>query len=398
MKKSLVLMAMAGVALAGCVNDVADVAQKEQKKAIIGFDSPVLYDNSESRAEVSGELGANYNTDEDFQIFASKYTGAYTKWTGSASFNDKSVGYVETLNGWAPLQDDGSYYYWQPDQKLAYAACSPANLECGANTVRSYGENGLTITNFTIQSDPLNQYDLLFSKRVYDATPSDYKPTGYTGLGVEFKHALSSIHFSLENQTIDTDVEVELTLKKIEVANVYDTGTFEENLTDTKDDGGNYVYEVGTGGNVHPTWKVSKTTTNTYTAFVAGAVDLEFPEASFHLLEYINQKLNKHNQDPSDDLSLDYGTACPLLLLPQELSADAEIIVTYAIDGDEKEPKHLKLKDLKSGNATISSWEMGHKYVYNLVYSIASAKADKIIFSPSVEDWGTEIPINVEIK
>ena len=42
MKKSLVLMAMAGVALASCVNDVADVAQ-EQKKVKIAFDTPVLY-------------------------------------------------------------------------------------------------------------------------------------------------------------------------------------------------------------------------------------------------------------------------------------------------------------------------------------------------------------------
>ena len=396
MKKSLVLMAMAGVALAGCVNDVADVAQKEQKKAIIGFDSPVLYDNSESRANVTGELGANYDTGESFQIFASKYTGAYSGWTGSASFNDKTVNYIETLNGWAPLQVDGSYYYWQPDQKLAYAACSPAELSV-AGASRSYGENGLTITGFTVQRDPAEQYDLLFSKRVYDATPSNYKTTGYTGLGIEFKHALSSIHFSLENQTIDTDVEVELTLKKIEVANVYDTGNFAENLRETQVDG-NYVYEVGTDGNVHPSWTVSKTTSNTYIAYEAGTEPLEFPEAPFHLLEYINQKLKKNDTDPSNDLDYDYGTVYPLLLLPQELSADAEIIITYAIDNDVKEPKHLKLKDLKSGTTTISSWEMGHKYVYNLVYSIASAKADKIIFSPSVEDWGTEIPISVEIK
>ena len=54
MKKSLVLMAMAGVALAGCVNDVADVAQnQEQKKVKIAFESPVLYNNAESRANTS---------------------------------------------------------------------------------------------------------------------------------------------------------------------------------------------------------------------------------------------------------------------------------------------------------------------------------------------------------
>ena len=50
MKKSLVLMAMAGVALASCVNDVADVAQnQEQKKVKIAFDTPVLYNSTESR-------------------------------------------------------------------------------------------------------------------------------------------------------------------------------------------------------------------------------------------------------------------------------------------------------------------------------------------------------------
>ena len=79
MKKSLVLMAMTGVALASCVNDVADVAQKEQKKAIIGFDAPVLYNNAESRANVYGEIGNvvvdgvtySYPQDEDFIIYAS---------------------------------------------------------------------------------------------------------------------------------------------------------------------------------------------------------------------------------------------------------------------------------------------------------------------------------------
>jgi hypothetical protein len=46
MKKSLVLMAMAGLALASCVNDVADVAQSQiQKKTLIGFDAPVTYAN-----------------------------------------------------------------------------------------------------------------------------------------------------------------------------------------------------------------------------------------------------------------------------------------------------------------------------------------------------------------
>ena len=54
MKKRLLVMAMAGVALAGCVSDeVAEIAQKNERIKIV-FESPVLYENAESRVVFPG--------------------------------------------------------------------------------------------------------------------------------------------------------------------------------------------------------------------------------------------------------------------------------------------------------------------------------------------------------
>ena len=103
MKKRLMVMAMAGVALAGCVsNEVAEVAQKNEPVKI-AFDGPVLYNNAESRANVMGEYDAfnypagggekfpgiySYPRTEHFSVFSCLYSGDFSGWDSDANYWD----------------------------------------------------------------------------------------------------------------------------------------------------------------------------------------------------------------------------------------------------------------------------------------------------------------------
>ena len=217
MKKSLVLVAMAGVVLAGCVNDVADVAQnQEQKKVKIAFDTPVLYNNAESRANFYGEIGSHtydgsstiytYPKEESFVIYAVEHTGALNGWANATAhaMNNTYVSYDNSVDGWAPKKDGDEFYVWPSEPaKMSFAASSPANLEC-AEATRTYGAKGLTIENFAVQDQSAKQYDLLYSQRAINKTSADMKHDGaayYSGIPINFYHALSSIRFSLQNST-----------------------------------------------------------------------------------------------------------------------------------------------------------------------------------------------------
>ena len=65
MKKHLFFVAMAGVALASCVKNDVEIPQ-QAKDVKIGFSSPVLYSNVDTKANVFGEIGSH------------KYTGTET--------------------------------------------------------------------------------------------------------------------------------------------------------------------------------------------------------------------------------------------------------------------------------------------------------------------------------
>ena len=390
MKKSLVLMAMAGVALAGCVNDVADVAQKEQKKAIIGFDAPVLYDNADSRATVYGEIGNvvvdgvtySYPQEEDFIIYAVGHQGDFAGWAAGAltDFNGDALEYDNNVNGWAPMKGS-SYYYWTEGKKMTYAATSPADLEqenWGDVDNRKYGADGLTITDFEVSADPAEQFDLLFSTRYTNATSGNmiHGAGSYSGLPILFQHALSSIRFSISNKSVE-----EVILTGITLGGVNYKGTFEENITENAED--YTLYDRSESGNVDPEWNVTKElVASPYVAFTGNVKFLEEPR-------YVSQ------------LAAASGNTChQLLLMPQELPAEAYVEVDYTVNG-KANSKTVFLKGLYTTvqktdgdkveevkGEQINSWEIGKRYTYRLFYSSESAAKDKIYFAPKTDTWG----------
>ena len=400
MKKSLVLMAMTGVALASCVNDVADVAQKNDKVKI-SFEAPVAYDNvNETRAIYHGEVGKHqytengtiytYPRDEEFVIYAVKHTDVFAGWESATLFEglnaDKAV-FDETVGGWAPKDENGQYYVWpgEANTKLSFAAYSPADLEQGtASTCTvSYGSAGLKIKDFCIPSDAEDHFDLMFSKRVVNKSKADIINVAgkYSGIPIEFQHALSSIRFSLWNESTST-----VTLKKIEVKGVKYKGTFNENIEENKGDIGYDKYvrvatETEQIVNVNPKWtQDNKIISNdeSVRGYIAFEGSLQFPTSPEYIADIDNA------ETPQYDI---------LLVMPQTLTDDATLYVTYNVGGVDI-PKSFKLSsantldsDGKETTNTLNEWVMGNRYTYRLHYSKEASNADRIYFAPSTDGW-----------
>ena len=367
MKKHLFLVALAGVALAGCVkNDVEAPATKDVK---IGFASPVLYSNVNTRANVYGEIGSHkyegtetiytYPREEKFQVFAVEHAGNLTTWDAASptDFNATAISYNRSLDAWAPLKADGGFYYWPDGMFLSFAAMSPAELDVtGATT--SYSSEGLTITNFVIADDPAKQYDLLYSDRSINKTATDMKDYGaqyYGGIPIMFKHALSSIHFSLKTDATET-----VTLLSIQLKNVKNKGTFEENITNET------VFARD------PKWTVAEDSElMTYTSFTG---NVEFPLNP----QYVSALAAA---DGTDDNDVSY----PLLMMPQALGNDVVVEVTYEV-GNEVKTRSVQLNQYPA-DQPITAWEVGTKYTYRLVYSREAQRNDIIYFSPETDVW-----------
>lgn len=403
MKKRLMVMAMAGVALAGCVSDeVAEVVQKNEPVKI-AFDGPVLYNNAESRANVMGEYDAfnypagggekfpgiySYPRAENFSVFSCLYSGDFSSWVSGTNYWDTpylTVYYDPNINGWTSADTDP--YYWPGNnQKLAFAAYSPADLgEDNTGVVPTYGASGLTVTNFKVSDTPSKQFELLYSERSLNNTANQAGSTGYyNGVKLKFKHALSSIHFALKK---DADVSTPIFLRSVVLKNVKTQGTFNENL----DEATNLA---------SPTWTGQSSSVN-YEAYNAGTTGgIEFPSS-----------MPQHIHELSDDVTGD--TSNSLLVIPQSLPTDGVnnvvVEVIYKIGTEADNPSNVKTVTVSVGNRTgkdiadnnndiiVNSWLPGKKYTYVLHYSAHSEAKDKIYFAPEVSAWERIDQINIDL-
>lgn len=416
MRAKLFLAALAGVALASCVTDKEYFETNPSQDAKIVFDSPVLYNNSQTRANVFGEVGTHqygpvtysYPKEELFKIFGIQYTGSFEGWAAEgvapAEFNGQAIAYDKDVDGWAPKKDvDGKadYYHWPIGKNMAFAAYSPADLnvnitdgyksDVNSAVVPTYGANGLTINDFTVIPEPAYQYDLLFSQRAVDMDANDmtHGASYYSGIPIQFQHALTSIRFSLQNTS-----NAEVVIKEIKLYGVKSTGDFSEGITEGTNPS---AYNRGEGGNVNPQWTGHDnviTKEKAYKVFyINGGVDAAGGVVAPYEAQYLSVLLDK-TLDPTNTNT---GTFHQLLLLPQAITADAKVEVTYTINGS-KNVKEVKLADAlkvnpdpgkadETLNETLSEWKMGTRYTYRLWYSEESASKDRIYFSPSTDNW-----------
>lgn len=365
MKKHLFFVALAGVALASCVKN--DVEVPETKNVKIGFASPVLYQNIDTKATVYGEIGSHkytgsetiytYPREEKFRIFAVEHTGNLVSWDSAikTAFNGQSISYNSSLDAWVPLKSDGSFYYWPDNEKMSFAAMSPAELDVTGAAV-NYSSTGLSVTDFAISDSPETQYDLLYSERAVNQTASNMVDGAdyYSGIPITFKHALSSIHFSLK-----TDVTETVLLKSITLKNAQNMGNFNENYNETS-------------LTRSPEWIIDEASqAKSYTSFTGS---VEFPLNP----QYVSALAANDGTNDDDE-------SHPLLMLPQTLGDNVVVEVVYTVGGEQK-TRTVQLNQYPAEDP-ITEWEVGTKYTYRLFYSKNAQIQDIIYFSPGTEGW-----------
>ncbi|MBQ8592909.1 MAG: fimbrillin family protein [Bacteroidaceae bacterium] len=365
MKRFLFLSALASVALAGCVNDEAMEVTSKASDQKITFNAPVVSGLTRAVAgeqPVTDDENGNklvYSTDENFRVYAQwDKDGGFESWITSNNDNraiymsDIEVAYDNSVNGWSSdAVEGGSVYYWPKTGALTFAAYSPSDV---SNFVHSYSEAGLSVTDFTVKAATADQYDFMYSSRSKNRTAST-GGTSYSGVDINFKHALSSIKFKVAKAAEYTGTTIRV--KQVTILNAYSQGDFAESKSAT---------EASWTGHALPVDYAVKNNVDNQELTTTTAVPLEgandvilLPQAFNHESEVVSIKV---------DYSIQNGNGPEL--------AQTKTLPLVVTEGDEN--RYYTDKD---GNG-ISEWKMGKRYIYTITIGL-----EKIYFSPEVAEW-----------
>lgn len=371
MKKSLFFAAMACIAFAGCTEDEVFNTDLNQERAI-AFSAPVVAPNTRAAME----HGTVYDTGSKFKVWGYYYsTAGFDNFSGGKLYINEAEA-SHSGGTWYP-KTAGNSYYWPKDGTLTFIAYSPSNAEDNCSGIQ-YTATGITIDDYTVPITPSLMQDLMFSERVYDRTSSnqDYLAGTYTGVDLQFRHALSSIVFKVVKggKTPGTDVKI----TGIKLKNVKTTGDFNQNLEDEPNNKTNLI--------VTATNPLAANMSATPAAWTLGAATADYTVD-------LTEKQLKNGDDyataywpctgdfvaPTVDANF---RKTDLLLLPQPQSG-----ITLQIDYTVKSPDSIELP--QQHNVDLSgTWEIGHRYVYTITISF-----DPITMAPVVDvDWEDATP------
>lgn len=366
MKKSLFFAAMACIAFAGCTEDEVFNTDLNQEKAI-AFSAPVVTPNTRA----AQEHGTVYDTGSSFRVWGYYYPTVFDDFSGGELYIDEAKCENEGTT-WIPKKGTETYY-WPKNGTLTFIAYSPFDAEdnCTGPNKIEYTATGITIEDYTVPTTPSDMQDLMFSERVYDRTHSnqDYLAGTYTGVDLQFRHALSSIVFNakLNKEYPGTTV----TIKDISLSNVKSQGTFNQNLNDVT--GATTKTERLSGNSTNKAaWTFDvPATTEKYTVDLS---DVALSTSAFW-------PCTDSNTEPV----LAEFRATDLMLIPQEVN-NVTLRIDYSIETVDSDPIDQYYETKLSGN-----WNIGYRYIYNVQFSF-----DPITFAPAVDVWQTVSDLNVD--
>ena len=249
-------------------------------------------------------------------------------------------------------------YYWPKGGKMTFAAWSPYRAK-NDGTI-SYGQAGLQITKFTTADKGSEQYDLLYSERVYDKDDCSGTSTQYDGIDLLFSHALSSLHFTACSSVSTANIRI----SKIVIYDIYKTGDFNENVSET-----------------------TPATYDSYPKWTFDAGKAKYTEASPLVVYEDNSGIAAPVLPLQRSTPLAVGFALPI---PQDISS-AKMKVYYNVQLGSAEPVPTVSKALDLGAGTVSRWDRQTRYTYNLILG-----AQQIRFSVNVRGWSDSD--NTDIK
>lgn len=365
MKKTLLMMAVAaGAMLTGCVkNETANGGAVSGSK--ISFEAPAVTGITRA-ALVPGEIGTGYDKGEHFSVYALYFAnGTYTTFgDGIPHMENIETAYNAEGNCWdSESVPGGQAYYWPNSGSLTFGAYSPSGAKEDCTGGIAWGASGFTFTGFTVQDDPADHYDLMFSERSYDRTAST-GGTSYNGVDINFKHALSSVIFKVK---LDKDYDGHtITVKSITLKNTYKIGNFKQNLNDAPN--------AITGDTTPAAW------TDQNTEYTTG-------------YEAITQATGEVVE--ATDAAAVLTNPNPIIVLPQALAhngaSHVSIDVTYTVDNGTSQLDQTKTIDISDGYG-LTEFEIGKRYTFTLIFGL-----DKITFSPEVDPWEDVPGIDIEL-
>ena len=337
-----------------------DVRTPEQPEREIYFSEPVV---STMTKAVKGEINGLYSASESFGVFSIYHTSEFTSWAdGTAYIKGSKFTYngalddsdTDDLGGWS-----GGYFFPKSGY-LSFAAYSPYDAHAattpgeGQGTF-AYGPTGLTITDFTVPAALTDQYDLMYSGRLYNKQGNDGEGDGYEGMDLVFQHALSAIHFQVQQKEAYSGYTIKL--KGISINDVKYKGSFAEGISDEDPE----LFESDPKWTLTPVDLGSGLTTYELTTYDVYAGDLT--------LEKIGGT-NYHT---------DFQGA---ILMPQRFTSTDTAFVK--IDYSIIPPSMSEISQTATVrlNQLSTSWEMGKRYTYNI-----SIGYDTITISPTVIGW-----------
>lgn len=353
--RGFLLLIVAFIMLCGCMKIEPSIPEGVGSEVV--FSTPVL--SNATKVSAYGEL-TKYPETEKFTVYAKYSPEDFVSWDDPNSviyIDGIEVGYDDSVNGWTTKKgSSGQTYYWPNSGKLTFAAYSPST--CSGVT---YGQQGLSITDFKVDSDPSKQYDLLYAPRAMNRTAGSMASgADYYGTDLNFKHALSCIEFKVRNGSNYAGSQI--WVKNIRVINTYSQGDFQENI-DTADES---VYKASPG------WTDQN------------------GEAEY---DVVASDLNQLVEEESEYLE----GARSLLLMPQDFDhsgTHVKIRITYNDDGIDKTEDIDLVSGFDSdndgvgdtyfndGTDQIMGWKTGKKYTYTITFG-----KYKIFFTPSVTTW-----------
>lgn len=349
MKKFFLLAAAAIVAFASCSkND-----QPEQREAAIGFSSyagrPV------SKADAGSFLTGTTTLMKDthFGVFAfATGTNAFDGTNISNVFmNNVDVKYLGTSATDEQYYDYSPLRYWPNDEtnnKLSFWAYYPYGA---LGTAPKYGEN-----TFTVEEDPADMVDLMFSDVEADKTYSTAVNANNSHKGVvsmKFHHALSMVKFKVNLD--DTYTGTTIKLVSIKLSNINLTGVLAPKAT------------------YSPTlpfyWKSVSNPATVFTVFE----------------ETAGQTVTKTTDGVFVPTGVENDDA--FLMIPQTLGNTVKVTVVYTVqtgtDAAIENTAELVLNTAKDkSNNAITEWAMNQNTVYTFTIGLKPIK-----FIASVTDW-----------
>jgi hypothetical protein len=372
MKKNLLLLSLAGLAIASCTSD--ENLSENAGKSRLRFETPLM---STVTKAVTGEIGGLiYPTDEKFDIYGIQYSGDFNGWatstdvkdfwTGGSTMTVETAAHIGSSTGvnaaWATTND---YFWVNEPYKLAFAAYSPSDAKGDVSTTTpiAYGATGFTFTDFKVKDVVASQYDLMYSDRQFDCTRNKYENTG---IPLKFNHALSSIVFAaieeVEKKTYEiTSVQL--------IGPINNKGTFNQNISEQPSATPYTETSV-------PKWddlSIVGGTEITYSPAIDGGV---------YTVTGANDEFT--------------GGKSAILPIPQEVPADAYVKLSYTVKTDltgggvkvDNYTKDIPLSEfIVTGTEgdKIEKWEIGYRYVYLINFG----GSKKIFFVPTVNEWKT---------